>query len=116
VQKSLETLNWEAAHKIIREWEESGVERVARTIGDACVRYYAQAEANHLKPVTLGKYKLLFDELKFEFKGRSLESISVDNLSEYREGWKCGQETARGKIGRACGRSMASASILGGFG
>lgn len=100
VRKSLDTLNWEAGHKIIREWEESGVERIARTIAEACDRYYAYAEASHLKTATLGKYKLLFDELKIEFKGRSLESISVDNLSEYREGWKCGQVTARGKIGR----------------
>jgi integrase len=99
VRKSLETLNWEAAGRIIREWEETGIERGARSVSDACDRFYAYAEANGLKQPTLDKYKLLFDEMKTEF-AQPLETVSVDDLSKYREGWDCGQVTARGKIGR----------------
>jgi integrase len=98
VRKSLETVNWEAAGRIIREWEERGIERGATSVKDACDRFIAYAEASYFKPATIGKYKLLFEELKTEFK--KLDEMTTASLSEYREGWECGQVTARGKIGR----------------
>jgi site-specific recombinase XerD len=70
------------------------------TVETACERFYAYQEANGSKPATLGKYKLLFDEMRAEFRGRSLESVSVNELREYREGWTIGPVSARGKIGR----------------
>jgi integrase len=99
MKRSLGVRSWEAGQKIVRDWEGSGGVEVI-TVGEACDRYYSYGEANGLKPATLGKYKLLFDEMKKEFGTRLIGSLKVDELREYRESWKVGQVTARGKIGR----------------
>jgi integrase len=100
IRKSLETLNWEAGRNIVKEWEETGVERGGVTVTEACDKFYSYAQANGAKTATLGKYKLLFNELKAEFGKRAVDSLSVDELRGYRETWTVGQVTARGKIGR----------------
>jgi integrase/recombinase XerD len=57
-------------------------------------------EARNLSSASLGKYRLLSDELAEEFKGRSLASLAVDEVRKYRERWQLAPISARKKLER----------------
>jgi integrase/recombinase XerD len=99
IRRSLETLNWETAHKIAREMEDSGIGKTM-TVKAACERFTEDCKARHLRLASLGKYKLLTDELTTWFEAKKLESITVDGLREYRESWKMSPISSRKKLER----------------
>ena len=99
IRKSLEVRNWEAAQKLVREWE-AGAEVITVTVEKACDRLITDAEARHLGAAQLGKYRLLTRELKAFFPERLVEDISVDDLRAYRASWYLGPVTSGKKVER----------------
>src|SRR6266404_4751577 len=87
LKKSLDLRNWESAQKLVRDWESgpSGAERI--TFAHACAAFTRDYEARNLSSASLSKYRLLTDELKEEFKGHSVASLTVDEVRRYREKW-----------------------------
>jgi len=100
IRKALGTRSWEAAARIVREWEDDGKEKaLGISVSEACERFYADCVARRLSESSLGKYRLLVAELKREFDG-TIGSVSVDDLREYREKWQLAPVTAYKKLER----------------
>jgi len=99
MKKSLDLRNWEAAQKLIREWE-SGAGHKTIPVKEACDRFLEDCKARHLRPPTIAKYNLLVKELKEEFGNRTVAGITVDELRAYREGWELGAISAGKKLER----------------
>lgn len=101
LKKSLDVRNWESAQRIVRDWE-SGHSKSAEhsTITKACDAFIRDCEARNLSSASLGKYRLLTDELKKEFEGRAVGSLSVDEVRRYREKWEPAPISARKKLER----------------
>ncbi|HXK02051.1 MAG TPA: hypothetical protein VMS37_06590, partial [Verrucomicrobiae bacterium] len=99
MRKSLGIRSWEAGQKIVREWEARiGSEPVA--VKDAVARFLTDCADRNLGWETVRKYRLLGNELTERFGGRPVDSISVDDLAEYRSSWNMGPHTAHKKIER----------------
>src|SRR5579864_1083804 len=99
LKKSLDLRNWESAQKLVREWE-SGNSTEHSTVPKACEAFMRDCEARNLSSASVGKYLLLTDELKKHFVGRSVASLSVDEVRLYRETWKLAPISARKKLER----------------
>jgi integrase/recombinase XerD len=87
IRKSLDLTNWEAANRIINEWEIHG-EAQSLSVKDAGERWIADCEARKLKPSSLRKYREIKKELQEKWGASSVRSISVDDVRKLREGWK----------------------------
>lgn len=98
-KQSLGVRSWEAAQRIVREWE-AGIVTDVKTVGQACQAFLKDCEARRLSEASLGKYRLLTEEMKREFGERSIGSISLQDLRTYREGWAVSPISARKKIER----------------
>jgi hypothetical protein len=85
IRKSLDLTNWEAANKLIRDWEIDGPEVVV-SVSDATARWIADCEARNMKPASIRKYKEIRRELDARFA--SLRVVSVDDVRKMRESWK----------------------------
>jgi integrase/recombinase XerD len=99
LKKSLDLRNWEAAQRLVREWE-SGQSGRSVPIKEACDRLHADMVRLGRAEDTVKKYGRDLDGLKAQFGGRLVSSISVDELAEYSEGWKLSPVTARKKLER----------------
>jgi hypothetical protein len=67
-EKSVDLRNWEAAQKLVREWE-SGNAVATKTMEGACDPFLKDCEVRGLSKETLGKYGRLMKGLKGVFKG-----------------------------------------------
>src|SRR5258708_9925516 len=78
LKKSLDLRNWESAQRLVRDWE-SGHAKGAEhnTVPHSCTAFTRDCEARNLSSASLGKYRLLTAELKEEFKGRSVASLTA---------------------------------------
>ena len=85
MKKSLRIRNWEAAHKIVREWEARSGGTIS--VEDAFEKFIADCEARHLGEASVAKYRLLSREMRVRFGSRPVDGISVDDLGEYRKSW-----------------------------
>ena len=56
IRKSLDLTNWEAANKLVRDWEIHGQDVVVN-VSDALDRWYMDCEARNLSSESLHKYK-----------------------------------------------------------
>jgi site-specific recombinase XerD len=99
IRQSLDVRSWEAAQKIVQEWEVHGRDKSV-SILDACDRFISQSEANGLSEDTVKKYKLLKREFEAFFGDVPLRSLSVDSVSQFRESWNMSNISARKKIER----------------
>jgi integrase len=87
--------NWEAAQKIVRDWEIHGEEN-ALSVKEAANKFLADAKARELKEPTLRKYKHVVEELKREWGTIALRVITVDDVRTLRQSWKLsGVSTAK---------------------
>ena len=86
MRKSLDVRNWESAQKIVRDWE-ARVEGSSVSVKEAFERYISDCEARKLSSETLRKYRLLEREMVERFGLRSVDSMGIEELSEYRESW-----------------------------
>lgn len=84
--------NWEAAQKLIREWETEGESEVA--LGDAVDRFTADREAAKLSDAMMRKYRSVANELK-DMETIPLRTIAVDDIRKLREGWTLAQFTSQ---------------------
>jgi integrase/recombinase XerD len=101
VRKSLETVNWQRAQEIILKWQTDDSPDVeSLTMADATARFEADCEARKLRAASLGKYQLLFRELKELYGKKRLRAITIDDLSEYRQSWKLAPISSRKKLER----------------
>jgi hypothetical protein len=90
LKKSLDLRNWEAAQKLVRDWENGPGKREDVTVALACDAFICDAfikdcEARKLSSASLDKYILLVKELKAGFGKRSVASLSLSEMREYRE-------------------------------
>ena len=86
VRKSTDLTNWEAANKLIRDWEIHGLE-VSVTIVDVLDRWISDCEARNLAPASLRKYGQLKRELSACWGEKQVRSICVDDVRRLRESW-----------------------------
>lgn len=99
MRKALGIRNWEAAQKIVRDWE-ARIEGGYVTVKEAFDRFIAAPVANKKSEATMVKYRLLEREMIKEFGSRSLDTLRVHELDEYRLTWKLAGISARKKIER----------------
>ena len=101
IRRSLDLLNWEAAQALIRDWEvEGSIEKDVTTVAAACELFTKDCESRFLSDATVGKYKLLFRELKQHYGPWHLKALSTAELDECRGKWKLSPISARKKLER----------------
>jgi integrase/recombinase XerD len=98
IKKSLDLRNWEAAQKLVRDWE--GGRHGDATVGSACDQFLKDCKARELSDASIGKYELLTTELNERFGKRSVRSLALPDMREYRESWKMAPISARKKLER----------------
>jgi integrase/recombinase XerD len=86
IRKSLDLTNWEAANKLVRDWEIHG-QAMTVSVPDALDRWYKDCEARNLTAESLRKYKRLKASLIALWGERALRSLTVDDVRKMREGW-----------------------------
>jgi len=101
MRKSLDIRNWEAAQKIVRDWE-ARPEGSGLNVKEAFERFLANCEARKIGEAQIGKYRLLEREMVARFGTRPVNGVSVDELSELRESWKLAPISSQKKIERLC--------------
>jgi integrase/recombinase XerD len=93
VRQSLDLTSWEAAQRKIRDLEIHGTAN-DMSVEEAAGRWIADGEARGLRPSTLRKQRERKRELSDAFKGRSVRSVSVEDLRKLRETWTCANSSA----------------------
>jgi integrase/recombinase XerD len=86
IRKSLDVRSWEAAQKIIREWEVHGQD-LSVTVSVALTRWFSDCEARKLSSETLRKYKRFKGWITTRWGERQVRSITVDDVRKLRESW-----------------------------
>jgi integrase len=98
VRRSLDLRSWEAAQRLIRDWEIEGKKPV--TVSEAADRFIADRSAAHLSPSLLAKYRAVADELKQAIGSLPLRSVTVDDLRRIKESWKLAPITIQKRLER----------------
>jgi integrase/recombinase XerD len=98
IRRSLDLRNWEAAQRQVRDWE-SGY-ATTFSVDAACEAFTKDCVARGLSEASVGKYKLLTSELTQRFGKRSVNTVSLAELREYRESWELAPVSARKKLER----------------
>jgi integrase/recombinase XerD len=97
MRKSLDLTNWEAAHKLVREWEvHSPAETV--TVDQAGKRFIADNEARNMTDRMQRKYKTVIGELNEKFKELPIRNLTVHDVRQVRAGWKLAPITEQKRI------------------
>ncbi|HEX4310101.1 MAG TPA: tyrosine-type recombinase/integrase [Acidobacteriaceae bacterium] len=99
VRRSLDITNWESAQKKVREWESHGIKN-SLSLSEAYERFLTQHMANGSKPETLKKHRRLMNQAVKFLGDAPVRSISVDDVSRFRESWKLAPMTTRNTIER----------------
>ena len=97
IRKSLDLRNWEAATRLIREWEVSGMEAPI-TVKDATERFIADRESMNLSEAMMRKYRNVAAELVRELGEKPVKSVTTDNIRRIREGWKLSAVTTQKRL------------------
>jgi site-specific recombinase XerD len=93
VRKSLDVRSWEAAQKIVREWEAEGQKEVI-TLDAGVKRFLADMRSRSLSEETVKKFERLLESLKEKLSGVLVSDITPEDLAKFREGWKASPITA----------------------
>jgi len=91
IRRSLDLRSWEAAVKLIREWEVEGDTEII-TVQASLDRWLADCAARQLKPQSIKKYREIKKELIGKWSG-PVRAISVDDVRKLRESWKYSSST-----------------------
>jgi integrase len=97
IRKSLDLTNWEAANKLVRDWEVDGI-AVVKTASDAVDGFISDREAMKLSDAMMRKYRNLGAEIKALFGDRPLPSITPDEIRAMRKSWKLAAITAQKRM------------------
>ncbi len=98
IRRSLDVRSWEAAQKIVREWE-SG-QRVSPTVEEAAERFIDDLQSRGLSGDTVKKFELLTAELSHEFPKWTVSRFRADDLGKFREQWAVKASTSIKKLER----------------
>jgi integrase len=98
VRKTLDRRDWEAAHRLVREWEIQGRKPV--TVSEAADRFMADRESAKLSTAMLGKYRNVVDELKTHLGPMPLRNVTVDDIRRIKEAWKHSPITIQKRLER----------------
>lgn len=97
IRKSLDLTNWEAANKLVRDWEVDGP-TVVKTASEAVDGFISDREAMKLSDAMMGKYRHVGAEIKALFGDRPVGSILPDEIREMRKCWKLAAITAQKRM------------------
>jgi integrase/recombinase XerD len=97
IRKSLDLRSWEAAQKLVRDWE-AHPEGGGVTITKACEKFLSDAVARHLSEPTMKKIRHVCGELTRELGAVSLRSVTVDDIRKIRELWKLSALTTQKRL------------------
>ncbi len=99
IRKSLDLTNWEAANKLVRDWE---IEKPKNTptIEEAATRFLADLGSRGLSRDTVKKFELLTAELSERFPGWLVDRFTPDDMGKFREKWDLKPSTAAKKLER----------------
>ena len=82
MRQSLDIRSWEAAQKLVCDWEIQGKKPV--TMNEAADRFLTDRESAGLGTAQLGKYKNVVNELG----SMPLRNVTVDDIRRIKETWK----------------------------
>jgi integrase/recombinase XerD len=99
IRRSLDLTNWEAANKLVRDWEADGIREVV-SIREAMKRFVNDQKSRGLSPETMRKFERLRDELSAEFGDISVNVVTTNDVATFREGWKLKPSTGAKKLER----------------
>ncbi len=102
VRRSLDLTNWEAAQKKVRTWEIHGI-KASISLGDAYDRFIEQHRANGSADETIKKHTRLKKLAVEHFGDVGVRTLSVDDVSRFRESWEFAPLTTRNTIERLRG-------------
>lgn len=97
IRRSLDLTNWEAAQKLVRNWEIHSPD-LCMTVNQAADRFLEDNAARKLTDRQLRKYKTVVEELKQRFGEIPIRSITVDDVRKIREGWKLAPITMQKRL------------------
>jgi site-specific recombinase XerD len=97
IRKSLDLRSWEAAQKLVRDWE-ANPQGGGVTVNEACEKFLSDAVARHLSEPTIKKIRHVCGELTRELGAVSLRSVTVDDIRKIRECWKLSALTAQKRL------------------
>jgi integrase/recombinase XerD len=97
IRKSLDLTNWEAANKLIRDWEVDG-RAVVRTAREAVEGFISDREAMKLSAAMMSKYRHVGAEITALFGDRPVTSITPDEIRAMRKDWKLAAITAQKRM------------------
>ena len=96
IRKSLDLRDWEAASRLVREWEVYRPESTI-TVQDACDRFVSDAKAR-LRPSSVLKYEQSVKMLKETLGAKTVRQVSVDDVRLLRENWKVSPLTMQKRL------------------
>jgi integrase len=99
LRQSLEVRSWEAAQKIVREWEGVGPKNIVM-LDDAYDRFITQHKSNGSAEATIAKHTRLKVRVVAFFGDVPLHTLSVDEVAKFRETWEFAPLTTRNTIER----------------
>lgn len=97
VKKSLDLRSWEAAQKLVRDWE-AKPEGGGITVKTAVEKYLSDAEARNISDSQMRKVRLVLTELDRNFGAVAIGSVSVDDLRTIRAAWKVAPITMQKRL------------------
>jgi integrase len=101
IRRALDVRSWEAAQKIVRDWEVGGLSKAEMpTVEEAMKRFIADLNSRGLSREHVRKAELLRDELVASFPSVRIHDVSADNLGKVKEGWKVRPSTAIKRLER----------------
>ena len=100
IRRSLDVRSWEAAQKIVREWESGNGKLELPDVADALKRYLEDLGSRGLARETIRKIEIMRDEFTAQFPATRIDKVLPDELSRMKEGWKFKPSTAAKKLER----------------
>ena len=99
IRKSLDLTNWEAASKLVRDWEIEKPKDVP-AVEEAAKRFIADLKSRGLSPDTVRKFELITIDLSNEYPKWLVDRFTPDDLGKFREKWEVQPSTAIKKLER----------------
>jgi integrase len=97
VRRSLDLSDWEAAVRLIRQWEIHAPEKTV-AVEVACNRFIADAKSRKLREGSILKYEQSVKMLKEKFGTKTLRMVTVDDLRSLRESWEISALTMQKRL------------------
>src|SRR5579859_5966435 len=96
IRKSLDLRSWEAAQKLVRDWEANPQGMI--TLKEAADKFNEDAVARNLTDETRKKLKHITDELLEKLGAIALASVTVDDIRRIRASWKFAPITTQKRL------------------